>query len=61
MFVLRVAAVLALVAIGATILLWLYTREAKYLAWAWRIGKATLFFALAVLLLFAAERLIIAL
>lgn len=61
MFLLRVVAVLAVVAIGAAILLWLYTRDAKYLTWAWRIGKATLFFTLAVLLLFAAERLIIAL
>jgi hypothetical protein len=59
MFVLRIVAVLAVAAIGANILLWIATRQRRYLDWAWRIGKASIFFALAVLLLFAAERLIV--
>lgn len=60
MFILRLIGVLAVVAIGTNILLWIGFRDRRYLGYAWRIGQGALMLALAVMLLFVAERLLIA-
>lgn len=60
MFILRLIGVLAVVAIGANILLWIGFRDRRYLGYAWRVGQGALMLALAVMLLFFAERLLIA-
>lgn len=59
MLLLRVVAILAVLAIGASVLAWLFTRDRRYLQLAWRIGKGAVIFGLAVFALFAAERLIV--
>lgn len=59
MFLLRLIGALAAVAIAANILLWIGFRDQRYLGYAWRIGQGALMLALATMLLFAAERLIV--
>ena len=59
MLLLRLVAILAVLAIGASVLTWVITRDRRYLALAWRIAKGALIVALAVMGLLAAERLIV--
>lgn len=59
MLLLRLVAILAVLAIGASVLTWVVTRDRRYLALAWRIAKGALIVALAVMGLLAAERLIV--
>jgi hypothetical protein len=59
MLLLRFVGILAVFAIGASVLAWVVTRDSRYLQVAWRIGKGSLILALAVMALFAAERLIV--
>lgn len=59
MLLLRIIGLLAAVVIGAGLLAWLMTRERRYLVLAGRVAKAALIFAVVVLVLMAAERLII--
>lgn len=59
MFVLRIVGILTAIAIGSGILAWLFTGDRRYLRLAGRIAVAALGFALFVLLLISAERLII--
>lgn len=59
MFVLRIVGVLTAIAIGSGILAWLITRDRRYLVFSGRLALGALAFALFVLLLLAAERLII--
>jgi hypothetical protein len=59
MLLLRFVAILAVFAIGASVLAWVVTRDSRYLQVAWRIGKGSLILALAVMALFAAERIIV--
>jgi hypothetical protein len=59
MLILRIIGVLAVIAIGVNLLLWLFTANRRYLQWSWNIGRAALVFALAVMVLFMAERLIL--
>lgn len=56
MFVLRLVAALAVVAIGATALAFLFTRDRRYLLLAWRIVRYTVVVALVILALFFLER-----
>jgi hypothetical protein len=56
MLILRIVAVLAVIAIGAGILAYLFTRDRRYLGFAWRVAKYALIFALVVLSLFFLER-----
>lgn len=59
MLILRIVAVLAVIAIGAGILAFLFTGERRYLGFAWRVAKYALIFALVVLSLFFLERIVV--
>lgn len=59
MLLLRIVAILTAITIGSGIVAWLFTRDRRYLHLAFRVSKGALIFALAVLVLMAAERLII--
>jgi hypothetical protein len=58
-FVLRIVGILAAIAVGSGIVAWLFTGNRAYLRLAGRIALAALGFALFVMLLLVAERLII--
>lgn len=59
MLLLRIVAILTVIAIGSGILAFLFTRDLRYLRLAGRIAKYALIFAAVVLALFALERLIV--
>lgn len=59
MLLLRIVGILTVIAIGSGIVAWLFTRDKAYLQLSMRIAKGALFFALVVLVLMAAERLLI--
>jgi hypothetical protein len=59
MLILRIIAILAVLGIGSSIAAWMLTREMRYLALAWRIGKAALIVALMLMAVLAAERIIV--
>lgn len=58
MLVLRIVGVLAVIALGASVLAFLFTRDRRYLVFAWRIAKYAIVVALIVLSLFFLERVI---
>lgn len=57
MVVLRILAVIAVIAIGGSILLYLFTGDRRYLALAWRLLKYAAILALILFGLLIAERL----
>lgn len=59
MLLLRIAGILAAIAIGTGIVAFLLTRNRKYLSFSWRVTKYALIFALALFALLAFERLIV--
>ena len=59
MLVLRIAALLALIAIGVLGLSWALTGERGYLKYAWRVVQVCVAFALGFMLLLLAERLVL--
>lgn len=59
MLLLRIVGLLAVIAIGAGIVAYLFTRDRRYLALSWRVAKYALIFALALFALLAFERLIV--
>ena len=59
MLLLRIVGILLAITIGSSLVAWLFTRDRHYLVLSARVAKAALFFALLVLALMAAERLII--
>lgn len=59
MLLLRIVGILTAITIGSALVAWLFTRDRRYLLLAARVGKAALVFVLLVLVLMAAERLII--
>jgi hypothetical protein len=59
MLLLRIVGILVAITIGSSLVAWLFTRDRRYLLLAGRVAKAALIFSLAVLILMAAERLII--
>lgn len=59
MLLLRIVGILTAITIGSSIVAWLFTRDRRYLVLSGRVAKGALIFALAVLVLMAAERLII--
>jgi hypothetical protein len=59
MLLLRIVGLLAVIAIGASIVAYLFTRDRRYLALSWRIAKYALLFVLALFALLAFERLIV--
>ncbi len=59
MFLLRIVGVLVVIAIGAGILAFLFTRDRRYLRLSWQIAKYAGLFALLVLMLMFLERVIV--
>jgi hypothetical protein len=59
MFVLRFVGILALLAIVAAFGLYLFTRNRRYLTWAWRILQFAFVFVIVVMVLFVLERLVL--
>lgn len=56
MLMLRLAAVLVVIALCASLLMWLFTRDRKYLRFAFRVFQFAIFAVLGVLALMALER-----
>jgi len=56
----RIIGLATAIALGVSVLLWLVTGERKWLRIAWRVFKYALFLVLLILLLFLAERLLVA-
>ena len=59
MLLLRIVGILTAITIGSALLAWLFTRDRRYLLLSGRVAKVSLIFVLVVLVLMAAERLII--
>lgn len=59
MWLLRLVGALALIALGAAFLLYLFTRNRRYLGFAWRVIQFTLVFAVAVMVFYVVERLLL--
>ena len=60
MLILRLIGVLALLSIAAAVALFFYTRNRRYLTWAWRIFQYSIVVTVVVLVLYALERLLVA-
>ena len=56
MLMLRLVAVLVMIALCASLLMWLFTRDRKYLRFAFRVFQFAIFAVLGVLALMALER-----
>ena len=56
MLMLRLVAVLVAIALGVALVMWLFTRDRKYLRFAFRVFQFAVFAVLAVLALMALER-----
>jgi hypothetical protein len=61
MVVLRLVGVLALIALGACVLLFLVTRNRRYLTFAWRVVQFAFFFLIAFMALYVLERVVLVL
>ena len=59
MLLLRIVGIITAITIGSGIVAWLITRDRRYLVLSGRVALGALIFTLAVLVLMAAERLII--
>jgi hypothetical protein len=59
MLILRIVGLLAVIAIGAGIVAYLFTRDRRYLQLSWRITKYALIFSLALFALLVFERLVV--
>ena len=59
MLLLRIAGLLAVIAVAAGILAYVFTGQRRYLGLAWRIAKVALLLVLALFALLAFERLIV--
>lgn len=59
MFVLRLVGILVLIAVGAGITLYFFTRNRRYLTFAWRVVQFGLIFLLVFVMLYALERLVL--
>ena len=58
MLLLRIIGLLAAIALAVSVLLYMLSGERKYLNFAWRVFKYSLFVAVMILVLFASERLL---
>lgn len=59
MLLLRIAGLLAVIAIGAGIVAYLFTGDRRYLGLSWRVAKYSLILVLALFALLALERLVV--
>lgn len=60
MLLVRILGLLVAVALGVCVLMYVMTRERKYLGYAWRVFKYALFLFVLILLLLFGERLLVA-
>jgi hypothetical protein len=60
MLVLRLVGALALITIGAGLILFLFTRNRRYLTFAWRVFQFTVIFAIVLMAFYVLERLLLA-
>lgn len=60
MLVLRLVGVLALITIGAALVLYLFTRNRRYLTFAWRCFQFSVIFAAVLMAFYVVERLLLA-
>jgi hypothetical protein len=58
MLILRILGVLVIATLGVSILAYLFSRDKRYLRFAFQVFKYSLFFAVAILSLFMLERII---
>jgi hypothetical protein len=59
MLLIRVIGLLAAIGLGVSVLLYMLTGERKFLHFAWRLFRYSLFVVVLILLLFLAERLLV--
>ena len=59
MLILRLIRIFALMAIGVSLALYVYTRQRRYLQFAWRVFTAAVMFVLLLMAFYAAERLLV--
>ena len=58
MLVLRIVGFLLLITIGGSLLMYLFTRNRRYLTWAWRTFQFALVVVIVVMILYVLERLV---
>jgi len=59
MLLLRIIGLLAAIALAVSVLLYMLSGERKYLNFAWRLFKYSIFVVVLILVLFASERLLV--
>jgi hypothetical protein len=59
MVVLRFVGMLAVITVGAALVLFLFTRNRRYLNFAWRVFQFAVIFAIVLMALFVLERLVL--
>jgi len=59
MIVLRLVGMLALITIGAALVLYLFTRNRRYLTFAWRVFQFAVIFLMVLMALYVLERLVL--
>jgi len=60
MVVLRFVGMLAVITVGAALVLFLFTRNRRYLNFAWRVFQFSVIFAMVLMALYVLERLVLA-
>jgi len=60
MLLVRLVGLLALITIGAALMVYLFTRNRRYLRFAWRAFQFTVIFAVVVMAFYVVERLLLA-
>lgn len=59
MIVLRLVGMLALITIGAALVLYFFTRNRRYLTFAWRVFQFAVIFVMVLMALYVLERLVL--
>ncbi len=59
LLILRFLGLLAVLGIGGSLVLWMLTGDARYRAWAWKAFRIALVLILAILAMFALERVLV--
>ena len=59
MLILRLLGILTVLTIGASVLAWVFSRDTRYLKFAWRVAQGALVIALTIMGLLAAERIML--
>jgi hypothetical protein len=59
LFVLRLIGILVLITIGASLAMYLFTRNRRYIQFAWRVFQLAVVFVMVFMVLFVVERLVL--